>query len=56
MDSSNQLPLGFGIALLQNEKSLIKFNAMTKAQQKELIANAKFVRSKQEMISFVDHI
>ena len=56
MNLPDQLPMGFGLALLQNKKALERFYSMTKAQQNEIIAQAGLVQSKQDMLSFVDGI
>lgn len=56
MNPINNLPTGFGFALLQNEKALQRFNGKTKAQQKEIMERSSSVNSKQEMKSFIDGI
>jgi len=56
MNPLTDLPMGFGMALLQNEKAMHRFNAMSKMQQKEILAQTEFIQSKQEMAIFVDQI
>jgi hypothetical protein len=56
MNPLTDLPMGFGMHLLQNEKAMHRFNAMSKNQQKEIIAQTQLIHSKQEMEIFIDHI
>lgn len=56
MNPLTDLPMGFGMALLQNEKALHRFNAMSSVQKQAVIAKCKLIHSKQEMEVFVDHI
>ena len=56
MNPFKDLPMGFGMALLQNEKALHRFESMNNTQQQEIIAQTNLIHSKQEMKSFVDRI
>lgn len=56
MDPLKDLPLGFGMALVQNEKSLLRFGEMPEAQKRKLLEEAHRVTSKKEMRALVDRI
>ena len=48
MDSL-ELPLGFGMALAQNEQAMHAFEAMTEAQKRAVIEQTHAVTSRREM-------
>lgn len=48
-----ELPLGFGMALAQNEAAMHAFEAMTEAQKTAVLQRTHSVRSKQEMQQLV---
>lgn len=48
-----ELPLGFGMALAQNEKAMEYFSALPKAKQQEILEHTHEVRSNREMHDFV---
>lgn len=50
------LPLGFGMALAQNENAMKNFEAMTEAQKEEIIKRTHDVNSKDEMQRLVNSI
>ncbi len=50
------LPMGFGMALMQNEAALHRFEAMTPAQQEQILAKTHAVSSKSEMQALVSSI
>lgn len=50
-DSS--LPMGFGIALMQNEAALRKYQTLTEEEKAALMAQIHVVRSKAEMRQLV---
>lgn len=54
--SDDELPLGFGIALAQNDKALKKFGKLDERQRQRFLYEARHVRSKSEMQSIVDRI
>ena len=56
MDPLKDLPLGFGMALIQNETALLCFDKMSEAQKRELLARTHDISSKAEMRAFVDEI
>ena len=43
------LPLGFGMALAQNEEAMNRFESMTEAEKQEVIRRTHQVTSKREM-------
>lgn len=50
------LPLGFGMALAQNEPAMKSFESMTESQKKAVIEQAQHVRSKREMQQLVSRL
>lgn len=50
------LPLGFGMALAQNEKAMEYFAALPKAKQQEILEHTHEVRSNREMHDFVANL
>ena len=56
MDPLKDLPMGFGMALLRNEKALSNFNNMTPEKRQEIIDKTHAVSSKAEMESLVNGI
>ena len=51
-----ELPLGFGMALAQNETAMQRFESMTQEQKEAIVAQTSKVRSKSEMRAFVDRL
>ena len=47
------LPLGFGMALAQNERALRRFGALTETEKTALMAQVQSVQSKTEMRQLV---
>ena len=47
------LPLGLGMALMQNTDAFLYFSALDKAEQERIIEQSKHVKSRSEMKSFV---
>lgn len=56
MDPFKDLPLGFGMALVQNEKALLHFGRMSDAEQQKILDHTHEVHSKEEMQALVDSI
>ena len=56
MNPMQDLPMGFGMALMQNEKAFARFSAMTPAQKQQIIEKTHTVASKTEMQSLVSSI
>ncbi len=54
MNTENQLPLGFQIALSKNPNAMRYFSTLTPTHQREIIAHTHTVRSKEEMEKFVN--
>lgn len=50
------LPLGFGMALAQNEPAMKKFESMTEAEKAAILQQTHSVRSKQEMQQLVSSL
>lgn len=56
MDPIRDLPMGFGMALLQNEQATRTFYALSPAQQQEIIQRTHTISSKSEMGALVDSL
>lgn len=54
--SEIELPLGFGMALVQNEAAMRRFEALSHAEKESMIRKTHNVRSKQEMRALVDSL
>lgn len=48
-----ELPLGFGMALAQNEGAMQRFEALSQAEKTAILEKTHSVRSKREMQSLV---
>lgn len=48
-----ELPLGFGMALAQNENAMKRFESMTEAEKQSVLNQVHSVSSKQEMRQLV---
>ena len=46
---SSELPLGFGMALAQNQATMQKFASMSESEKQAVLQQAHNVRSKEEM-------
>lgn len=51
-----ELPLGFGMALVQNEAATTKFAAMSELEKQAVLQQAHGVNSKQEMQQLVSQL
>lgn len=51
--SNIELPLGFGMALAQNESAMKKFESMTESQKQAILQQTHNVKSKREMQQLV---
>lgn len=51
--TSMELPLGFGMALAQNEAAMKKFESMTDSEKQAILQQTHNVRSKREMQQLV---
>lgn len=52
----NQVPVGFGMALAQNEKAVNAYAMMTKEQKQAILQKAHAARSEKEMQKIVSAI
>ena len=50
------LPLGFGMALAQNESAMKRFEGMPESEKQSIIQRAKCASSRREMQAIVDGI
>lgn len=51
-----ELPLGFGMALAQNESAMAKFESLSESDKKAFIERTHNVKSKAEMRSLVNSL
>jgi hypothetical protein len=51
-----ELPLGFGMALAQNELAMQRFEALSEAEKQSVIQQTHSVTSKREMQQLVDSL
>lgn len=56
MDYSQDLPMGFGIALLQNRDAEVYFDSLPESERCRLIEKTHGINSKKEMQVFVDSL
>ena len=56
MDPMRDLPMGFGMALLQNEQATRAFYALSPAQQQAILEKTHAVSSKAEMQALVSSL
>lgn len=54
--SSDELPLGFGMALAQNEQALENFAGMDEREKQRVLYDARHVRNKLEMKNLINRI
>ena len=54
--NGGDLPLGLGMALMQNADAFLYFSALDANQQNQIIEKSKQVKSRKEMKSFVDSL
>ena len=52
----NELPLGFGFALVQNPEAMEKFSALPEETKAEILQKAHRASSKNEMKALVDSL
>ena len=52
----SELPMGFGMALVQNQSSLKYFEGLDSNEKQAVINKTHSINSKQEMKSFVDNL
>lgn len=56
MDYLQELPMGFGMALLQNREATAYFDALSESEQRRIIQKTQSIGSKSEMQIFVDDL
>ena len=56
MDKKIELPLGFGMALAQNESAMKKFEMLSDKEKRAVINKTHEINSKSEMHSLVDSL
>lgn len=53
---NNDLPMGFGSALMQNSGAMQYFTGLDERHQREIIEATRYIESKQEMKNFVANL
>jgi len=51
-----KVPIGFGMALAQNEAAMIRYAQLSDRQKKNILCRAHNVRSEQEMYALVANL
>lgn len=54
--NENPIPLGLGMALMQNPDAFFYFNGLDPQQQQKIIDGIKNISSRDEMRSYVDSL
>lgn len=54
--NSEDIPMGFGMLLAQNQEAMARFAAFSPQQRQAVLDGAKAVRSKAEMWDYVNRI
>ena len=54
--TKGEMPLGFGMALAQNEAAMQAFSSLSAEQKKDCLAKATKVSSQDEMTALVDSL
>lgn len=52
--SSNEIPIGLGMALAENVKAMEYFSALSKEEKQKIIDHTHQIKSKREMHQYVD--
>lgn len=52
----NDLPVGFGMALMQNERAMAKFHSMSESERKAILEKTHGINSKAEMRRLVESL
>lgn len=52
----NSIPLGLGMALMQNPDAFFYFNSLDEEKQKKIIDGTKNISSRDEMRSYVQNL
>lgn len=56
MDELRDLPMGFGMALLQNREAAAYFEALPASERRRILQKVRAIQSKKEMQLFVDDL
>lgn len=56
MEPMRDLPLGFGILLLQNPQASLAFYSMTDARRQEIIQQTHAISNREDMRALVDSL
>jgi hypothetical protein len=56
VDFLQDLPIGFGMALLQNQQAAAYFGSLPQEQRQQLISQVHGINSKEEMQAFVANL
>lgn len=56
MDNFKELPMGFGMALLQNPTAAMRFHALSETEKQQIINQTYSIKSKDEMKEFVSKL
>ena len=49
----DKVPIGFGMALAQNEAAMIRYGLLSEQAKQDLLSHARGVRSEQELYALV---
>ena len=52
----NEIPMGLGMALMQNKQAMDYFSSLTDAAKQQIIEHTHTIQSKEEMQSYVDSL
>ena len=52
----NEMPLGLGMALVQNQEAMQKFSMLSEEQKKEIIDGTHSIKSREEMHQYVNRM
>lgn len=53
---NEEMPIGFGFALAENEKAMSSFAGMTEEEKRQVMEAARGIQSKSQMRSFVEQL
>ena len=56
MDYLQDLPIGFGMALLQNRDSAVYFDSLSEGERGRILEKTHGIQSKEEMQAFVNNL
>ena len=56
MDDLRELPMGFGMALMQNQDAANYFHSLSEPERQEILSQAHQITSKEDMQAFVNSL